>query len=92
MKTIINLLISVIVSVWIMAIALLSVQNPTGVSLRFLNLQSIQLPAGLVLAFCVCVGLIGITLLQPLWGLADSGRRNSRLDEDAEFFVDDEDF
>jgi hypothetical protein len=36
------------------------------------------------------VGLIGVSILQPLWNLADSG--NSRLEEDAEFFVDDEDF
>jgi uncharacterized integral membrane protein len=92
MKTIANLLISVVVAVWVMAIALLSVQNATLVRLKFLSLQSIQIPVGLVLAFCVCVGLIGITLLQPLWGLGDSGRGSSRLDEDAEFFVDDEDF
>lgn len=92
MKTIANLLISVIVAMWVMAIALLSVQNATLVRLKFLSLQSIQIPVGLVLAFCVCVGLIGITVLQPLWGLGDSGRGNSRFDEDAEFFVDDEDF
>jgi len=92
MKTIANLLISVVIAVWVMAIAIFSVQNATLVSLKFLSFQSIQIPVGLVLAFCVCLGLVGIAVLQPLWGLADSGRGNSRLDEDAEFFVDDEDF
>ncbi len=91
MKSIANLLISVVIAVWVMAIAILSVQNATLVSLKFLSFRSIQIPVGLVLAFCVCVGLVGIAMLQPLWGLAD-GRGNSRLDEDAEFFVDDEDF
>ncbi|QIR39201.1 DUF1049 domain-containing protein [Tolypothrix sp. PCC 7910] len=91
MKSIANLLISVVIAVWVMAIAILSVQNATLVSLKFLSLRSIQIPVGLVLAFCVCVGLVGIAMLQPLWGLADR-RGNSRSDEDAEFFVDDEDF
>jgi len=91
MKTISNLLISVIVAVWVVAIAIISVQNATPVSLKFFTYQSIQIPFGLVLAFCAGVGLIGIAILQPLWRLGDSPQ-DSRLDEDAEFFVDDEDF
>ncbi|HYW21656.1 MAG TPA: LapA family protein, partial [Nodularia sp. (in: cyanobacteria)] len=69
-----------------------SVQNATPVSLKFLTFQTIQIPLGLVLAFSAGVGLIGMALLQPFWGLASSGSRKSRLDDDAEFFVDDEDF
>ncbi|MEI6445376.1 MAG: LapA family protein [Nostocales cyanobacterium ELA583] len=88
-KILVNLLISVIVAVWVVAIALISVQNATPVSLRFLGFQSIQIPLGLMLAFCVAVGLLGTAVLQPLWGLGES---QSRVDEDAEFFVDDEDF
>ncbi|MBE9004788.1 LapA family protein [Fortiea sp. LEGE XX443] len=90
MKTIANLLISVVVAIWIVAIAIISVQNATPVSLKFLNFQSIQIPVGLVLAFSAGMGLIGVAVLQPLWGLA--GSRGNRLEEDAEFFVDDEDF
>ncbi|MBE9208572.1 DUF1049 domain-containing protein [Nostoc sp. LEGE 06077] len=90
MKTIANLLISVVVAVWIMAIAIISVQNATPVALKFLSFQSIQIPVGLVLAFSAAFGVIGIAVLQPLWGLAGSG--DNRLEEDAEFFVDDEDF
>jgi uncharacterized integral membrane protein len=89
MKTIVNFVTSLILAVWVIAIAILSVQNYTPVSLRFLNLQSIQIPVGIVLAFCVGLGMIGVTLLQPLWGLGGSGRGNSR-DYDDEFFPDDD--
>ncbi|MCM0592248.1 MAG: LapA family protein [Gloeotrichia echinulata IR180] len=91
MKTIVNLLVSVVIAVWVVAIAIISVQNATPVSLKFFTLQSIQIPFGLLLAFSAGVGLIGIAILQPLWALGESPQ-DSRLDEDAEFFVDDEDF
>jgi uncharacterized integral membrane protein len=90
MKSFANLLISLIVAIWVIAIAIISVQNFEPVSLKFLTFQSIKIPVGIVLAFSAGVGLIGVSILQPLWNLADSG--NSRLEEDAEFFVDDEDF
>jgi len=90
MKPIPNLLMCVIVAVWIVAIALISVQNATPVSLRFLSFQSIQIPVGLVLAFSAGIGLIAAGILQPLWSLA--GSQDNPLEEDAEFFVDDEDF
>lgn len=83
---------SLVVAVWIIAIAIISVQNATPVSLKFLTFQSIQIPMGLVLAFSAGVGLIGMALLQPFWGLAGIRQSNSRLEDDAEFFVDDEDF
>ncbi|MEH2179877.1 LapA family protein [Nostoc sp.] len=83
---------SLVVAVWVIAIAIISVQNATPVSLKFLTFQSIQIPMGLVLAFSAVVGLISMALLQPLWGLAGIRQGNSRLEDDAEFFVDDEDF
>lgn len=85
MKTIANLLTALIVAGWVVAIAILSVQNATPVSLRFLTFQSIQLPVGLVLAFSASVGIVGTALLQPLWGLAGSGQRSSQTEDD-EFF------
>ena len=88
-KILVNFLISVIIAVWMVAIALISVQNATPVSLRFLVFQSIQIPFGLMLAFSVAVGLLITAVLQPLWGLGES---QSMVDEDAEFFIDDEDF
>ncbi|AUT04209.1 MULTISPECIES: lipopolysaccharide assembly protein LapA domain-containing protein [unclassified Nostoc] len=90
MKSFANFLISLIVAIWVVAIAILSVQNFEPVSLKFLTFQSIKIPVGIVLAFSAGVGFVGVSILQPLWNLADSG--NSRLEEDAEFFVDDEDF
>ncbi|AFZ25892.1 Protein of unknown function (DUF1049) [Cylindrospermum stagnale PCC 7417] len=76
-------------AVWVVAIAIISVQNATPVSLKFLIFQSVQIPMGLVLAFSTAVGLLGMAVLQPLWGLGES---QSGVDEDTEFFVDDEDF
>jgi uncharacterized integral membrane protein len=92
MKTLAPFLISLVVAIWIVAIAIISVQNATPVSLKFLTFQSIQIPAGLVLAFSAGFGLISMALLQPFWGLTGSRQGNSRLEDDAEFFVDDEDF
>ncbi|MEH1932839.1 MAG: LapA family protein [Nostoc sp.] len=92
MKTLAPFLTSLVVAVWVIAIAIISVQNATPVSLKFLTFQSIQIPMGLVMAFSAGIGLIGMALLQPLWGLAGIGQSNSRLEDDAEFFVDDEDF
>jgi uncharacterized integral membrane protein len=89
MKMFTNLLISVVIAGWVSAIALISVQNATPVSLRFLVFQSIQIPFGLMLAFCVAVGLLIMAGLQPFWAL---GVSKSRVDEEAEFFVDEEDF
>ncbi|MCP6759776.1 MAG: LapA family protein [Fischerella sp. CENA71] len=92
MKTLATLLTIIILVFWIMAVALLSVQNATPVSLKFLSFQSIQLPVGLLLAFCAAVGMIGMGLLQPLWRLTASEQNNFTAQDDAEFFVDDEDF
>jgi uncharacterized integral membrane protein len=89
MKTFVNLFISIVIAGWVVAIAILSVQNATPVSLKFLSFQSIQIPVGLVLAFSAALGLVGVAILQPLWDLNAS---KSRVDDEAEFFVDDEDF
>ncbi|MFM2063677.1 MAG: hypothetical protein RLZZ507_3348 [Cyanobacteriota bacterium] len=89
MKNFVNLFISIVIAGWVLVIALISVQNATPVSLKFLIFQSIQVPFGLMLAFWVAVGLVGGAVLEPLWGLGES---KSRVDEEAEFFIDDEDF
>jgi uncharacterized integral membrane protein len=65
MKILVNLIASVVVALWIGAIAILSVQNFTSVSLKFLNFQSIQIPVGLVIAFSVGLGMVGGALIQP---------------------------
>ena len=53
-----NLIISTIAAAWIALIALLSVQNASLVSLKFLFWTSIDLPWGLVLASAVALGFI----------------------------------
>jgi lipopolysaccharide assembly protein A len=53
-----NLIISAIAAAWVMAIALLSVQNATLVSLKFLVWRSIELPWGLILAGAVGIGFL----------------------------------
>jgi uncharacterized integral membrane protein len=54
----INLVISAIVATWISVIALISVQNASLVSLKFLFWQSIELPWGIVLAIAVATGFL----------------------------------
>lgn len=63
-----NLLMSIIVAVWVSAIALISVQNARPVSLRFLVFQSVEIPLGLVMAFSATLGMIGMGLTLPLQG------------------------
>jgi lipopolysaccharide assembly protein A len=70
-----NLIISTIAALWIVAIALLSVQNASLVSLNFLGWRSIDLPWGLVLAAGLGVGFaIGGCL--PLLGNNNSKQDN----------------
>ncbi|MEM9925340.1 MAG: LapA family protein [Cyanobacteria bacterium P01_D01_bin.50] len=91
MKTTLNLLVSAIIALWIVAIAIISVQNATPVSLRFLTFESIQIPVGLVLAFCVGFGFIGTTILKTLWSISNIRQSNSqRYEDDVEFFVDED--
>lgn len=81
MRTIANLLTSLIVAVWIGVIAIVAIQNFTPVSLRFLAFESIQLPLGIVLAFGVGVGLIGGAIAPLLWQLASSQQTLAGDDE-----------
>ena len=63
----VKFLVVVIPAVLMMAIAILSVQNGTPVSIAFLNGETTQLPLGLWLAFAVGVGMIGTALLLSLF-------------------------
>ncbi|WP_310422386.1 LapA family protein [Chamaesiphon sp. VAR_48_metabat_135_sub] len=69
-----NLIISTIAATWIALIALLSVQNASLVSLKFVFWRSIDLPWGLVLAGAVAIGFtIGGCL--PLLGSNSTSKR-----------------
>ena len=56
--TMTNLIISSIAAIWIGLIALLSVQNASLVSIKFIFWNSIDLPWGLVLAGAVALGFV----------------------------------
>ncbi len=72
-----NILTSLAVALWMVAMAILSVQNAESVSLRFLGLQSIQMPVGIVLGMSAGVGVIGGAIAQMLWrgSQPQNGRR-----------------
>jgi len=80
MKTIANLLTSIILASWVSAISILSIQNITLVSLKFLNWETIKMPFGVVLAFSFGVGAI-LGAIAPLF-LQLSGRRERYEQED----------
>jgi putative membrane protein len=56
MNTITNFLASSIVAGWIMTMAVFAIQNINPVSLKFLQFESIKLPVGILLAFCLGIG------------------------------------
>jgi uncharacterized integral membrane protein len=58
---------SLIVAIWVSAIAVVAIQNATPVSLRILNVQSVEIPIGLVLAFSASLGIVGASLGLGLW-------------------------
>jgi uncharacterized integral membrane protein len=70
MKTIATLCTSLIVAGWVAAIAIVAVQNADPVSFRFLGIQTIEIPFGVVMAFAVALGIVGAAIAQPLLGLA----------------------
>ena len=84
MKTIANLLTSIILTVWIAAIAILSIQNITPISLKFLVFQTIQIPLGIVLAFSVGIGAMAGAIAPVLWQLAN-GQRERYYEDDDDF-------
>lgn len=63
-----KLLLVILPAIWIVAIAILSVQNATPVAIQFLGLQSITLPFGVVLSFCVAGGMLATIVLLWLFG------------------------
>ena len=64
----VRLLFALIPALWVVVIAIIAVQNATPVSFRWLNLQSIELPFGVLLAFCVAWGMVVAALVLMLLG------------------------
>lgn len=63
---------SLITAFWVSAIALIAIQNATPVSLRFLGLQSVEVPIGLVVAFSASLGMVGTALILGAWRASQS--------------------
>jgi Lipopolysaccharide assembly protein A domain len=66
----VKFLTALIFAVWIVAIALISVQNATPVALRFLVFETVQIPVGMVLALCAGLGIVGMAIALPLLRLS----------------------
>lgn len=64
----IRLVFAMVPALWVVAIAIIAVQNATPVSVRLLNLQSIEMPFGVLLAFCAAGGMIGAASVLLLLG------------------------
>ncbi|MEL6911880.1 MAG: lipopolysaccharide assembly protein LapA domain-containing protein [Cyanobacteria bacterium J06629_2] len=67
MKSFTSLLSSLILAIMLVAIAIFSIQNIQDVSLQFLTFRSIDIPVGVLLAFCTAVGMILGALLPILF-------------------------
>lgn len=70
MKTLATFLTALIVAGWIATIAIIAVQNAEPVSFRFLGVQTIEMPFGVVLAFGTALGIVGMAIAQPLLGIS----------------------
>jgi uncharacterized integral membrane protein len=66
-------LLVIVPAIWIVAIAILSVQNATPVAIKFLGLQSVDLPVGVVLSFFAAGSMV---ITAGLWWLLSQGRRS----------------
>lgn len=64
-------------AIWLGAIALISIQNITPISLKFLVFESIQLPMGILLAISVGVGMVFGATIPIFWQLSQptTGKR-----------------
>lgn len=58
MRAIANLLMALLIGAWFVAVAIISIQNVTPLTLRFLTLQTVEIPFGVLLTFAVVVGLL----------------------------------
>ncbi len=87
MKTFTNLLTSLIIAAWIGTISVFSIQNIQTVSLKFFIFESIKLPVGVLLSFCVGVGMV-LGGIAPLFWQAPKSRQPNRrrlIEEDLEY-------
>ncbi|MBE9137604.1 DUF1049 domain-containing protein [Nodosilinea sp. LEGE 07088] len=64
----IRLVLALVPAVWVVAIAIVAIQNATPVSIRLITLQSIEIPFGVLLAFCAAAGMVAAALVLLVLG------------------------
>ncbi|NJN19927.1 MAG: LapA family protein [Leptolyngbya sp. RL_3_1] len=69
-----KVLLTLVPAVWVVAMAVISVQNATPISLKFLTFESVELPFGVVLSFCAAAGMVMGGVAIALW----QGRQPSK--------------
>lgn len=77
----IRLVLALVPAVWVIAIAIIAVQNATPVSIRLVTLQSVEIPFGVLLAFCAAAGMVASVLVLLVLGgnpLRSSRRQKQR--------------
>ena len=72
MKSFTSLLSSLILAIFVVAIAIFSIQNIQNIPLKFFSPEPMNIPVGILLAFCSGVGMILGALIPILF----SRRRN----------------
>ncbi len=53
-----NLIITSIIALWLIVLPIFAIQNVYLVSLKFFFIESISIPVGILLSFCVAIGFI----------------------------------
>ncbi|WP_013324908.1 lipopolysaccharide assembly protein LapA domain-containing protein [Gloeothece verrucosa] len=88
MNILTNLIASLLVAVWMVTLAVFSIQNITPVSLKFLLFESIQFPLGVLLSGCAAGGIIAgaIAPLLVARPRKSNRRRYSARNDDLEEF------
>jgi putative membrane protein len=83
MKTVFNLIVTTLMMGWVVSIAVFSIQNIQAVRIKFLVFESIKMPIGVLLAFCVGFGFIIGSLLPVGWKLllGNKGRKRIRSNQ-----------
>lgn len=92
MRKLTNLLSSLIIAAWAIAIAVLSVQNYSLISLKFLTFTSVPIPFGVLLAFCFAGGMILGSVAPILLGGGKSKKRlrSTRRSDRADYLEEDD--
>ena len=85
MKYLTNLMTTIMIAFWLGVIAIFSIQNITEVSLKLLIFESIKLPVGVLLSFCMGGGMIFGSLAPLLWKRSNKKRSKRNYHEVDDF-------